>query len=66
MPAPADRDDTERWKSLAKEASIMAQEIVDPNAKRVLLFIAEAYCRLAERARASKVQKSDLGQRKHC
>jgi hypothetical protein len=40
-----------KWRDLAKEAFILSQQLADPGAKRILLQIAEAYERLAERAK---------------
>ena len=47
---PTECDPAERWRTLAMEAIAIADEMTDPESKRVLLFIAEAYKRLAERA----------------
>ena len=44
----------ERWRMLAVETFAAAQAMADPEAKQVLLLIAEAYERLAERAQAPK------------
>jgi hypothetical protein len=44
----------ERWRTLAVETFAAAQAMADPESKQVLLLIAEAYERLAERAQAPK------------
>ena len=44
----------ERWQALAVETFAAAQTMADPESKQVLLLIAEAYERLAERAQAPK------------
>jgi len=51
-PMPKESDYAERWRTLAIEAVTVAHEMSDPESKRALLFIAEAYNRLAERAQA--------------
>lgn len=56
-PMPTESDYAERWRTLAIEAVAVAQEMSDPESKRVLLFIADTYKRLAERAQASKDQR---------
>ena len=50
-------DYTERWRTLAIEAVAAAHEMSDTESKRALLFIAEAYKRLAEHAQARKHQR---------
>lgn len=54
----ADLDDADHWLTLAAEARVAAQKLSDPEAKRVLLFIADAYKRLAQRALARKNQQN--------
>jgi hypothetical protein len=44
----------ERWRMLAAETFAAAQAMADPESKQVLLLIAGAYERLAERAQAPK------------
>ena len=44
---------TPYWLDRANEARLLAEEITHPPSKRELLKIAEAYARLAERARTS-------------
>jgi hypothetical protein len=52
MSQDADRvDRAECWRALAAEAAAAAQETRDPEPKRLLMFIAAAYDRLAQRAR---------------
>ena len=46
---PADFDDAERWRILAEEAITSARGITEPDSRRLMLFIADAYMRLAER-----------------
>ena len=55
---PVDTDDAERWRTLAAEALAVAETMTDPEAQRVMLFIAEGYRLLAERAEARKDQKN--------
>ena len=55
---PVDTDDAERWRTLAAEALAVAETMTDPEARRVMLFIAEGYRLLAERAEARKNQKN--------
>jgi len=43
---------TDKLQRLAAEAEIVAEKTVDPNRKRALQFLALAYARLAEFARA--------------
>lgn len=55
MPQDVDRDErAERWRALAAEAAAAARETKDPESKRLLAFIAEAYDRLAQRARGQQ------------
>jgi hypothetical protein len=54
----ADLGDADRWLTLAAEATAAAQEVSDPEARRVLLFIADTYKRLAQRSLARKNHKS--------
>ena len=42
------------WLDRANETRLLAEEITHPPSKRELLKIAEAYSRLAERARTSR------------
>ena len=55
---PVDTDDAERWRTLAAETLAVAETMTDPEARRVMLFIAEGYRLLAERAEARKNQKN--------
>lgn len=49
----SDRDNNpSRWWALAAEARMVAGEMTDPQARAIMLKIAEAYERLARRARA--------------
>lgn len=54
---PADLDDADHWWARAAEAREVAQGMTDPEAKRVMLFIAEGYKRLALHAEARKSHK---------
>jgi len=47
---PSDLDRAERWRALAAEALEVAKELTDPAANRIMIAIAEAYQRLAQRA----------------
>ena len=51
---PADFDDAERWRALAEEAFAAARELFDPDTRRIMLFIGDAYKRLAERTQAQR------------
>lgn len=55
---PAHTGDAERWRKLAVEAREIADAMTDPDAKRVMLFIAQGYKLLAERAEARKDEKN--------
>jgi hypothetical protein len=55
MPQSFDREErAERWRALAVEAATTARQARDPESKRLLAFIAEAYDRLAQRARGQQ------------
>lgn len=43
-------NDAEHWRKRAEEARAVAVQMVDPNAKAVMLGIAQDYEKLAERA----------------
>jgi hypothetical protein len=51
---PSEIDVAEHWRTLAAEARARADEMSDPEAKRIMLSIAEGYERLARRADAGK------------
>jgi hypothetical protein len=53
-----DFNDTERWLTLAEEAIAVARELSESESRRLMLFIANAYKRLAARAQERKNQKS--------
>ena len=52
-----------RWEALSADARKLANEMIDTEARRVMLGIAAAYDRLAERAmaQAKTRKKSDKG-----
>jgi hypothetical protein len=49
-PERSDLDRPERWRALAAEALETAKGLTDPTANRVMIAIAEAYLRQAQRA----------------
>ncbi len=49
--------DTEHWRGLEAEALTLAAGMTDPEARRVLHFIAAGYRLLAERAELRKTNK---------
>ena len=51
---PSEIDVAEHWRTLAAEARARADEMSDPEAKRIMVSIAEGYKRLARRADAGK------------
>ena len=51
---PSEIDVAEHWRALAAEARARADEMSDPEAKRIMLSIAEGYERLARRAEGGK------------
>jgi hypothetical protein len=55
----SDADHAERWRTLATEARAAAEQLADPEAKRILLHIAEGYELLGRRARARKKESKD-------
>ena len=55
----SDAHDVVRWQTLAAEARAAAAELVDPEAKRIMLDIASGYDLLARRAEARKKGQSD-------
>jgi hypothetical protein len=55
-PTEAERD-AEHWRRLEAEARLIALTMTDPERKRVMLFIAEGYKLLAERARLRNTEK---------
>jgi hypothetical protein len=56
---PSDADVAERWRALAMEARSAADELTDPEAKRIMLSIAAGYKVLARRAEARKKDHKD-------
>jgi hypothetical protein len=57
MPAEASEPAT-RWRVLADQSRAAAEEMTDPQARLILLTIARAYDRLAERPEARTVRKN--------
>ncbi len=53
----ADATDAERWRKLETEARAIASTMTGPEPKRIMLFIAEGYKLLAERAELRNTQK---------
>jgi hypothetical protein len=51
-------DDPEHWRSRAEEARSIAEELSDPEAKRMMLRIVSDYERLAERAELRATKQS--------
>lgn len=45
-----------KWRDLAEEALVVAETMSDPEARRQMLLIAEAYKLLAERAKQRSVR----------
>jgi hypothetical protein len=56
---PSDADVGERWRALAAEARAAANELTDPEVKRIMLRIATGYEVLARRAEARKKDHKD-------
>jgi hypothetical protein len=54
---PEASDPVARWRGLAEEARAAADQMTDPEARVILLTIAQGYERLAQRAEARKAQK---------
>jgi hypothetical protein len=57
MAMSADATDAERWRKLETEARAIASTMTGPEPKRIMLFIAEGYKLLAERAELRNTQK---------
>jgi hypothetical protein len=55
---PEASDPAARWRVLAEDAHAAAEEMSDPQARLILLTIARAYERLAERADLREVRKN--------
>jgi hypothetical protein len=55
---PEASDPAARWRVLAEDARAAAEEMTDPKARLILLTIARAYERLAERADTREVRKN--------
>jgi hypothetical protein len=55
---PEAPDPAARWRVLAEDARAAAEEMTDPQARLILLTIARAYERLAERADMREVRKT--------
>ena len=50
-------EDAARWRKLEREARTLAGAMTDPEPKRIMLFIAEGYKLLRERAEFRASQK---------
>jgi hypothetical protein len=57
MPLGDDPDPVARWRWLAADAREAAHQSTDPEAKVIILAIAQAYERLAQRAEERKAKK---------
>ena len=55
-------NDPKHWRERAKEARAHAQQMTDPEAKRMMLEIAEDYEKLARRAQERLVWEQRSGQ----
>jgi hypothetical protein len=44
------KDAADRWRALATEARYVAEELTEPQSRREMLLIAEAYARMATQA----------------
>jgi hypothetical protein len=49
-------NDAEHWRDRAKEARLRAEQVTDPEAKKMMLRIADDYDRLARRAASRRLQ----------
>jgi hypothetical protein len=58
---PSDIDDEERWRTLAREARALADEMTDPEARQLMLQVAAGYELLAQHARAREDRKDSTG-----
>jgi hypothetical protein len=54
---PPETDRPARWRALGAEALEVAQQLTDPDARQVMLAIAEKYMELAERADKRRSEK---------
>lgn len=54
---PSEIDVEERWRSLAAEARVLAGNMTDAEARRLMLSIAAGYDLLADHAKARKVRE---------
>jgi hypothetical protein len=48
-----------RWRQLAEDTRAIAEQMKDPECKRLLMAIAEAYAKLARRALAEQPARTD-------
>lgn len=55
-----------QWRELQKEAFDIALKMSDANAQRHLLFVAESYALLAERAEERRIRLEALAEAKKC
>jgi hypothetical protein len=49
-------NNAEHWRDRAEEARTHAEQLTDPEAKRMMLSIAESYEKLAQRAEERRIQ----------
>jgi hypothetical protein len=56
-----DADPAARWRELANDVRLAAEQMNDPEARRSLLMIANSYDRIAQRAEAKAKEKKQPG-----
>ena len=55
MPTESSEDAIARWRALAEDTRLVAEQTTDPEARRSLLIIAAVYERIAKRAEARAI-----------
>jgi hypothetical protein len=50
-------NNVEHWRDRAEEARVHAEQLTDPDARRMMLDIAKSYDKLAERAAARRLRE---------